>query len=787
MRNWLPVNNTTFTYQAQDWYGNEIGSGTVDLSALGGFDFEIDIPAGANLGQAWVNFTTSSGGHSHSIQIQEFRRPEFEVSTRPESVGPYLVGKPATVAVEAVYFAGGPLPDAAVEWTVTTSQATYSPPNWDDFTFGVWIPWWYYGGPGWGFEDDYYYESDVYYDDAWPGVDPATVETFAGRTDSSGTHYLQLDFDGNGEGLPTTVSSQAAVMDVNRQTWSDGTDLLVHPAELYVGLRGQNTFVESGEPLVVQAIVTDIDGAAVPGRAISVEAGRLQWQLIDGEWDEVPVEVQTCEATSSDAAVECIFTTDIGGTYQIVATVTDDAGRWSKTELTRWVSGGDRRPERNVAQEEVTLIPNQQEYAPGDEAEILVEAPFSPAQGLLTVSRNGFLSTETFTIEDGSTVLTVPIKDEHIPNLHVQVDLVGAAVRTDDNGDPLPDAPDRPAFAVGHLTLDVPPHSRALQVTATPDAPTTEPGTTTQVRVNVTDAVGDPVAGAEMAVVVVDEAVLALSGYELPDPLDVFYRPISSHVWSRYLRDTIELTNPALLNDKSSATTQAAPETTAAPSGGFEEAAVDLSGGDMADEARAGLFSADDGATSGGEAIDVRNVFDALAVFQPEVMTDTDGNATIEVPLPDSLTRYRVMVVAVAGTDEFGSTESNITARLPLMVRPSAPRFLNFGDQFELPVVIQNQTDEALEVDAVIQTANLSLTAGAGRRVTVPANDRIEIRFPAAAEDVGTARFRVAAVSGEYADAATIALPVYTPATTEAFATYGVVDEGVISQTVLCP
>jgi uncharacterized protein YfaS (alpha-2-macroglobulin family) len=69
----------------------------------------------------------------------------------------------------------------------------------------------------------------------------------------------------------------------------------------------------------------------------------------------------------------------------------------------------------------------------------------------------------------------------------------------------------------------------------------------------------------------------------------------------------------------------------------------------------------------------------------------------------------------------------------------------------------------------------------------VPANDRIEIRFPAAAEDVGTARFRVAAVSGDFADAATVALPVYTPATTEAFATYGVVDEGVIAQPVLAP
>ena len=49
------------------------------------------------------------------------------------------------------------------------------------------------------------------------------------------------------------------------------------------------------------------------------------------------------------------------------------------------------------------------------------------------------------------------------------------------------------------------------------------------------------------------------------------------------------------------------------------------------------------------------------------------------------------------------AAEANLTARLPLMVRPSAPRFLNFGDSFELPVVLQNQTDEPLSVDVAIR------------------------------------------------------------------------------------
>ena len=148
------------------------------------------------------------------------------------------------------------------------------------------------------------------------------------------------------------------------------------------------------------------------------------------------------------------------------------------------------------------------------------------------------------------------------------------------------------------------------------------------------------------------------------------------------------------------------------------------------------------------EPIRARTDFTALALFAASVPTDADGRASVPVKLPDNLTRYRVMAVAVEGAQRFGSGEATITARLPLMVRPSAPRFLNFGDRFELPVVVQNQTDARVTVDVAVRARNASLTAGAGRRLAVPANDRVEVRFPVAAVRAGTARFQVGAASG---------------------------------------
>ena len=121
-------------------------------------------------------------------------------------------------------------------------------------------------------------------------------------------------------------------------------------------------------------------------------------------------------------------------------------------------------------------------------------------------------------------------------------------------------------------------------------------------------------------------------------------------------------------------------------------------------------------------------------------------------------------------------------------MRPSGPAFLNFGDTVEFPVLVQNQTDAAMTTDVVVQTANLTLTGPAGQQVSVPAHGRVEVRFGMSVAQAGTARVRVAAVGGSDGDSATVDLPVYTPATTETVATYGVVDGGaVVKQPVTEP
>ena len=106
--------------------------------------------------------------------------------------------------------------------------------------------------------------------------------------------------------------------------------------------------------------------------------------------------------------------------------------------------------------------------------------------------------------------------------------MVGTDERVADDGTPLPDAPPQPAYAAGQIRLQIPPLTRTLDVTATPATEQLEPGASTSVTVAVDGPDGVPVEGAGVALIVVDEAVLSLTGYELADPLDAFYGGIST-------------------------------------------------------------------------------------------------------------------------------------------------------------------------------------------------------------------------------------------------------------------
>jgi uncharacterized protein YfaS (alpha-2-macroglobulin family) len=175
--------------------------------------------------------------------------------------------------------------------------------------------------------------------------------------------------------------------------------------------------------------------------------------------------------------------------------------------------------------------------------------------------------------------------------------------------------------------------------------------------------------------------------------------------------------------------------------------------------------------------IKARKDFRATAVFSPKLETEENGLVKLTVKMPDSLTRYRVVALATANTGLFGKAENNIVAQRKVNARTVAPRFLTQGDTFSVPVVVQNLDTAPRSIDVAVRATNLSATGPQGKRVIVPPGQRAEVRFDFATETRGKAVIQTVASAGDFADSSNVEVPVFEPATTESFATYGSVTD----------
>lgn len=775
----LPKDLSTVNYEVMDSAGNKIAEGSTKLMGLGGFALDFKLPATPNLGSATLNFSVPTSAeplvYGHSFEIQEFRTPEFEVKAELTKAGPYIGNDAIHLAATASYYAGGGLATAPINWSLNAQEQTYTPPNQDEWSFGFVQPYWM----RW-----------------WTPPTNQLITSFQSKTDSEGRQQLLIQPELAKYPLPLSVKAEARVSDVNRQEWVASSQWLIHPAATYVGLKTDSYFVEQNKPFAIQLLTVDIEGKVVANNPIVVEAGLVD--KAENTAETQLTEVQRCQVQSdAQGLAKCEFKTAKAGQYQITATTIDQAGRRNASRINRWVSG-DTELEPSTATtleaERIQLIADKESYAPNETAKLLIQAPFKDAEGLLLVNHNGLVSQQRFSMQGNSHTLELALKAEWLPNVQVQIELNGKAPRL--SPDKSQQLPERPAFATGELSLSISKAERVLTVQVAPEKAALAPAEETAIHVTIQNQQGQPVANAEVALIVVDEAILAAGDYKLADPLDSFYRLVEGSAQLRSSRESVLLPMVIDLNSNpideaanmggNAMLSQAAPA--AAPIVASSISAKGAYRGRIAADAnKMQMFESKDQASAANAGINLRTNFNPLAAFVPSLVTDAQGKATASIKLPDNLTRYRIMAVAAQDATHYGKGESQLTARKELMVRPSAPRFLNFGDSFELPVVLQNQTDQALAVQVALDATNLELTAAKGYSVEVPANDRVEVRFPAKTINAGQVHYQIAAAANQLNDAAIGSLPVWTPATSEAFATYGVVDQGAISQAIETP
>ncbi|MGE6756867.1 alpha-2-macroglobulin family protein [Corallococcus interemptor] len=126
----------------------------------------------------------------------------------------------------------------------------------------------------------------------------------------------------------------------------------------------------------------------------------------------------------------------------------------------------------------------------------------------------------------------------------------------------------------------------------------------------------------------------------------------------------------------------------------------------------------------GGAGAPTRAWFPETFLFEPLVVTDANGSATVPVRVPDRLTQWRVLALAHSRSGAQAGAVTSFAGTLPTYVDPVLPPFLRAGDTVRLPVQVVNTTDKAVEAALKVDVKGAQVDAGA-RTVRVPARGSV--------------------------------------------------------------
>ncbi len=644
------------------------------LSPFGTFDGQLDLDEDAALGSYTIEafFPQTEeyiGGLSFSVA--EYRRPEFqvEVSTTTPDV---LVGETFEVTVAADYFSGGPVPDAAVDWTLRAAPFFFRPTG--EFS-------------RYSFSDD---EQDTgFYPD--PGFfDPSAGLIAEGQatTEADGRLGLTLPAELGEASASRQLTFEATLTDLAGNAVSGRTSLNVHRSGVYPGVRPGTYVGTANQEQRFELVLVDWDAEPVADQTVAVEILERRWFSVqeqdpDGyiRWvstvEETPITRTDNLQVSADGRAAVSFVPPNGGIYRARVSARDAAGNAAHASAFMWVSSETFVPWRLGDTRRIDLVADRDFYTPGETAEILIASPFEgQPYALVTLERGHIRRQEVIRLESNSTVYELPITADMAPNSYLSVLLI----QGDQPGLP-------PDFRMGMLEINVDTREQTLAVEIVPDREAAGPGEQVTYTVRTTDHEGAP-AEAEVSLALTDLATLTLRPPNAPAILDYFFARRGLSVRTTVpLVFSIEHYN-ALLE------------------------------GQITD----GQGSGSGGGKGTGEfgVFDIREDFPDTAFWEAYLLTGEDGEATATVTLPDNLTTWRMDARAVTLDTQVGQETADLLSTKPLLVRPQAPRFFVAGDLARLGAAVHNNTDEALIVDVSLLAEGVTLLTPATQEVTLP-------------------------------------------------------------------
>ncbi len=134
----------------------------------------------------------------------------------------------------------------------------------------------------------------------------------------------------------------------------------------------------------------------------------------------------------------------------------------------------------------------------------------------------------------------------------------------------------------------------------------------------------------------------------------------------------------------------------------------------------------------------IREYFPETLLFEPALITDGQGQATMAVGLADSITTWRMTTMASNASGALGSTETPLRVFQEFFVDLDLPVFLTQNDQVSIPVVLYNYLDDAQEVRLVFETEDwFTLDGDSEVTVRLGAGEVRALYFPITVKELG--------------------------------------------------
>ncbi len=510
------------------------------------------------------------------------------------------------------------------------------------------------------------------------------------------------------------------------------SQFFVHPSQVYIGVRPDSWVGQAGVESAFEVRGVDWASQAAGDLVLKAQFQKLTWVRKESSdpfgyptfVPQIDMVSSTDFRTAADGVARLAFTPPEAGTYQLE--VRGDSG--ACTRILVWVGGAGQVVWPNLPNNRLQITADKDRYQPGENARIFIPNPLGEGtQALITIERDEILRHEVLSLDGNGYNYVLPLSDQDAPNIYVSVTLIGRG----EEG--VPD------FRLGYLNLVVEPVMQKLHASLQLEPTRLEPGGQATIHLRVFDSSGKPIQG-EFSVAIVDQAALRLAGPNTEDIFMAFYgqRPLGVRTGMSLVMYAHRLIN--------------------LPTG--------LGGG--------------------GEAIPttlIRQDFQETAFWTATLVTDENGEASINTQFPDELTSWEVDVRGVTADTRIGEARETVVATKDLLVRPVVPKFMVMGDHTELAAVILNNTGEDLPVDVSLNAQGFALEDpdDVSQEHVVPAGGSVQVFWPGVVEDVDALELIFSATGGGYQDAARPSqgkIPVLRFTLFQTYGTSGVLDLG---------